>query len=64
MRPVVTLELDETGMLVAECPPIPGCVSQGTTEEEALENLGEAVQARVANGMPVTVDVRKIEVPV
>ena len=41
----VTLERDETGMVVAECPAIPGCVSQGKTEEEALTNIQEAIQA-------------------
>ena len=68
MRLIVTLERDETGMIVAECPAIPGCVSQGKTEEEALANIREAIAAcvetRVANGMPVTVAVREIEVPV
>jgi predicted RNase H-like HicB family nuclease len=68
MKLIVTLERDETGMLVAECPAIPGCVSQGKTEEEALANIREAVAAcvetRVANGMPVTVAVREVEVPV
>jgi len=68
MRLIVTLERDETGMLVAECPAIPGCVSQGKTEEEALANVREAIQAcldaRAANGMPLTIAVREIEVPV
>ena len=68
MRLIVTLERDETGMIVAECPAIPGCVSQGRTEEEALANIREAisacVEARAANGMPVTVAVREVEVPV
>ena len=68
MKMIVTLERDESGMLVAECPAIPGCVSQGKTEEEALANIREAiaacVEARVANGMPVTVAVREIEVSV
>jgi len=67
MRLIVTLERDETGMIVAECPAIPGCVSQGKTEEEALANIREAIQGcietRAANGMPVTVTVREIEVP-
>ena len=67
MRLVVTLERDESGMLVAECPAIPGCVSQGKTEAEALANIREAIQAcveaRAANGMPVTVAIREIEVP-
>jgi predicted RNase H-like HicB family nuclease len=68
MKLIVTLERDETGMIVAECPAIPGCVSQGKTEEEALANIREAIAAcvetRVANGMPVTVAVREVEVPV
>jgi len=68
MKLIVTLERDETGMIVAECPAIPGCVSQGKTEEEALTNIREAiaacVEARVANGMPVTIAVREVEVPV
>ena len=59
MKLVVTLERDETGMIVVECPAIPGCISQGETEEEALVNIREAIaaciEARAANGMPVTV---------
>ena len=59
MKLIVTLERDETGMVVAECPAIPGCVSQGKTEDEALSNIREAIQAciesRAANGMPLTV---------
>jgi predicted RNase H-like HicB family nuclease len=68
MKLIITLERDETGMIVAECPAIPGCVSQGQTEEEAVANIREAIAAcietRAANGMPVTVAVREIEVPV
>jgi len=68
MKLIVTLERDETGMIVAECPAIPGCISQGKTEEDALANIREAiaacVEARVANGMPVTVAVREVEVAV
>jgi predicted RNase H-like HicB family nuclease len=43
MKLLVTLERDETGMIVVECPAIPGCVTQGKTEDEALENIREAV---------------------
>jgi predicted RNase H-like HicB family nuclease len=68
MKLVVTLERDETGMIVAECPAVPGCISQGKTEEEALANIREAIQAcieaRAANGMPLTVATREIEVKV
>jgi len=66
MKLIVTLERDESGMLVAECPAIPGCVSQGKTEEEALANVREAIQgcleARADAGMPLTVAVREVEV--
>ena len=66
MKLLVTLERDETGMIVAQCPSIPGCISQGKTEEEALANIHEAIQvcleARTANGMPLTVAVREVEV--
>jgi predicted RNase H-like HicB family nuclease len=68
LKLLVTLERDETGMIVAECPAIPGCVSQGKTENEALDNIREAIaaciEARAANGMPVTVAIREVEVPV
>jgi predicted RNase H-like HicB family nuclease len=59
MKLIVTLERDETGTIVVECPSIPGCVSQGKTEAEALQNIREAIQAcveaRAANGMPLTI---------
>ncbi len=68
MKLIVTLERDETGMIVAECPAIPGCISQGRTEDEAMVNIREAIQAcvesRAANGMPLTVATREVEVVV
>ena len=41
----VTLEKAEDGWFVVECPALPGCVSQGETEKEALENVKEAITA-------------------
>ena len=41
----VTLETDEDGWVVAECPALPGCLSQGTDEQEALANIKEAITA-------------------
>ena len=68
MKLLVTLEPDETGMIVAECPSIPGCVSEGRTEAEALQNIKEAIAgclaARAANDLPLTVEVREVEVSV
>jgi predicted RNase H-like HicB family nuclease len=37
-----TLEQAEDGWIVVECPALPGCVSQGIDENEALENIKEA----------------------
>ena len=68
MKFIVNLDRDETGMIVAECPAIPGCISQGQTEAEALANIREAIEAcldaRAANGMPLTVSTREVEVAV
>ena len=40
---IVTLEKDEGCWYVVECPAIPGCVSQGRTEEKALDNIRDAI---------------------
>jgi len=62
----ITLDRDEDGMWVAECPSIPGCVSQGKTKEEAMENVKEAIslclEVRAEKGMPLTIETRQIEV--
>jgi len=41
----VTLEQAEDGWIVAKCPALPGYVSQGKNEKEALENIREAIMA-------------------
>lgn len=41
----VTLEYAEDGWVVAECPALPGCISQGKDEQEALANIREAITA-------------------
>mgnify|MGYP001563243033 CR=1 FL=1 len=41
----VTLDKAEDGWIVAECPALPGCVSQGRDQKEALENIKEAITA-------------------
>jgi predicted RNase H-like HicB family nuclease len=41
----VVLEQAEDRCMVAECPALPGCVSQGRDEKEALENIKEAITA-------------------
>ena len=45
----VTIDRDEDGIWIVECPSIPGCVSQGKTKEKALESIQDAIhQCRVA----------------
>jgi predicted RNase H-like HicB family nuclease len=46
MRQVVIYP-GEDGYWVAECPSLPGCVSQGRSKEEAIANIREAIQAYV-----------------
>jgi predicted RNase H-like HicB family nuclease len=41
----IVLTPDEHGWIVAECPALPGCVSQGKTEQETLANIKEAITA-------------------
>ena len=68
MKFVVVIERDEDGMYIVECPSVPGCVSQGKTEEEAIENIKEAIKAclevRAEQGMPLTINVKEIEVTI
>lgn len=57
MKYRVLIEPDEDGVFVAECPNLPGCVSQGRTRSEALENIHEAIEGYLAslkaNGDPI-----------
>jgi predicted RNase H-like HicB family nuclease len=66
MRFIVTIDQDEDGVFVVECPAIPGCVSQGNTEADALENIKDAIReclaVRAERGMPLTVDTREVEI--
>ena len=68
MKFTATLERDEDGAWIAECPSIPGCVSQGQTRDEALANVKEAIalclEVRAEHGMPLTVETQQVEVTV
>jgi predicted RNase H-like HicB family nuclease len=68
MKLSVTLDCDEDGVWVVECPSIPGCVSQGQTREEALENIRDAIaaclQVRAERGLPLTIETHQVEVMV
>lgn len=66
MKLLITIYRDEDGVFVAECPAIPGCVSQGKTEREAEQNIQDAIReclaVRAQKGMPLTVSTREVEV--
>ena len=68
MKFIVTLDRDEDGVWIAECPAIPGCVSQGETQEEALANIQEAIalclEVRAERGLPLTIETKQVEVAV
>ena len=68
MKLSVTIDRDEDGVWVVECPAIPGCVSQGKTKAAALANIKEAIalclEVRAQRGLPLTVETRQVEVAV
>ena len=43
MKVAIVLTPGEDGFIVAECPTLPGCVTQGKAEDEALRNAREAI---------------------
>lgn len=45
----VLIEPDEDGVFVAECPSLPGCISQGQTRAEAVANIRDAIQGYLAS---------------
>lgn len=66
---LVTLEQDEDGFIVAECPSLPGCLSQGKTREEALANITDAIEGYLESlrkhGEPLpSTEVTEVEVKV
>jgi len=68
MQFTITVDRDENGAWVTECPTIPGCVSQGTTKEEAISNIQEAIrlclEVTAERGMPLTIETRQLEIAV
>jgi len=65
---ITTIDRDEDGVWIVQCPSIPGCVSQGKTREEALENIRDAIagclEVRAERGMPLTIETQSVEVAI
>lgn len=70
MRYRIVLEQDEDGIFIAECPSLPGCVSQGKTRKEALENIQDAIAGYIESlkkhnePIPPTIEEEIVEVAV
>jgi predicted RNase H-like HicB family nuclease len=68
MKVRVNIYQDEDGTYIAECPSIPGCVSQGESEADAKSNIVEAIReclaVRTEMGLPLTVTTHEVEVTV
>jgi len=66
MRLPVTLVKGEDGWIVAKCPVLPGCITQGRTREEAIANIKEAIVGCIAvrkeMGWPLTEEMVEVEV--
>ena len=62
----ITYPPDEHHVHAVECPSVPGCVSQGRTEEEAMDNIADAIReclaVRAERGMLLVVDTREVEI--
>jgi predicted RNase H-like HicB family nuclease len=65
----VIIQADEDGVFVAECPSLPGCISQGRTREEAKANIAEAIAGYVESleqhgePIPPAIEEEIVEIP-
>jgi predicted RNase H-like HicB family nuclease len=66
----VTIEPDEDGIFVVECPTLPGCISQGKTRTEAIANIRDAISGYIASlekhgepvPLPITEEVVEVSI--
>ena len=69
MKFAITLEQDEDGFIIASCPALPGCHSQGKTRQEAVANIEEAIRGYISSKrkhdepLPIT-EVEEVEIAV
>lgn len=70
MKFKVIIEQDEEGKFVAQCPALPGCISEGTKREEAVANIKEAIEGYLASlkkhdePIPPSIEEEMVEVSV
>jgi len=65
----IIVEADEDGVFVAQCPSLPGCISQGATRPEAVENIKDPISGYLASlkkhdePAPLPISEEVVEVP-
>lgn len=68
MKFPIIISQGEDGWIIAKCPVLPGCITQGKTKEEALKNIKEAItgciEVRREMGWPVTEEITEVEVAI
>jgi predicted RNase H-like HicB family nuclease len=70
MKYRILIEQDEDGVFIAECPSLPGCMSQGKTRSEAINNIQDAIKGYIESlkkheePVPPAIDEEIIEVAV
>ncbi len=47
MKYRITMEIDENGTYIAECPALPGCVSEGKSRQEVIRNVKDAINGYI-----------------
>ena len=68
MKYRIMLEIDENGTFVAECPSLPGCVSEGKSREEAIRNIKDAIKGYIESlrkhnePVPPSIDEEVVEI--
>ncbi len=60
MKYRIIIEKDEDGFFVAECPTLPGCISQGKTRMEAIDNIKDAIRGYLESLKKHKEDILKI----
>ncbi|RKZ50900.1 MAG: type II toxin-antitoxin system HicB family antitoxin [Candidatus Parabeggiatoa sp. nov. 3] len=68
MKFQITIDRDEDGVWIVECPTIPGCITQGNCKTEAIKNIQEAIalclEVRAEQGLPLTIETQQLEVSI
>lgn len=68
MKFLITLTEGEDGFIIAECPALPGCLTQGRSKQEALTNIKEAIalsiESRGERGLPPGYEIAEVEVAI